>query len=844
MLTSVEKIQKFFKLEIERGFDNRAVVGGLDKILPAWENEARANRLSDDMVQTILDGLRTYPNLDTAQRSSLLSRLLDMLEQAKGELPPQEQAPAEVSAAPTREQPAGRKTSSAHEPPPGRQGQRQQPRSEEKSFPAVEDRSGLNAPLRVLPGVGNRLSQTLGSLGLNTLEDLLFYFPRRYDDYSLLKPINRLTYGEVTTVLGTIQSIFTRPVRGGRLQMTEAVVGDGTGFLRVTWFNQPWLSGRYPANTQVVLAGKIDQYLGRPTMNSPEIEAVEQEHLHTNRIVPVYPLTSGLTQKNLRRIMYQTITYWAPRAQDYLPDEVRNSVKVLPLSTALNNIHFPESQDMLDAARWRLAFDEILLLQLGVLRQKRTWQTAEAEVFSTPQEWFDEQIQRLPFPLTGAQQRALEEVRADLASGKPMDRLIQGDVGSGKTVIAALAVLMVARHGAQAAVMAPTSILAEQHYRSLTRLLAEPNESVDGDQPPLRPEEIRLLVGDTPENEKEDIRQGLENGSIKLVIGTHALIESPVQFQHLQLAVIDEQHRFGVAQRSSLRVKGTNPHLLVMTATPIPRSLALTVYGDLDLSVMDEMPPGRQPVETHVLAPLERERAYHLIRSQVAAGFQAFIVYPLVEQNGETEDEPKENQGMLLSAVEEHQRLQKELFPDLKLGLLHGRLKPEEKDQVMRAFRDREFDVLVSTTVVEVGVDIPNATVMMIEGANRFGLAQLHQLRGRVGRGSAPSFCLLIPDNEDAVENERLAVMAETNDGFVLAEKDLQQRGPGEFLGTRQAGYSELRMANLTDVRLIEKARQQAQLLFQNDCDLSAPGHQLLASKLEEFWQGGRGDIS
>jgi len=421
-----------------------------------------------------------------------------------------------------------------------------------------------------------------------------------------------------------------------------------------------------------------------------------------------------------------------------------------------------------------------------------------------------------------------------------MDRLIQGDVGSGKTVVAALAIAMVARCGGQAAVMAPTSILAEQHYRSFTRLLA------GGEAPEaaaLQPEQIRLLIGDTPEAEKQEIRQGLETGQVKLVIGTHALLEAPVQFQNLQLAVVDEQHRFGVAQRAALRAKGTNPHLLVMTATPIPRSLALTVYGDLDLSVMDEMPPGRQPVETYVLRPVERERAYQLIRSEVEKGRQAFIIYPLVEQN-DKDDLAAQMNAPQLSAVEEHQRLQREIFPKCRLGLMHGRLNPEEKDRVMKSFRDREFDILVSTTVVEVGVDIPNATVMLIEGANRFGLAQLHQLRGRVGRGAERAYCLLIPDKEDAVENERLAVMAETNDGFVLAERDLQQRGPGEFLGTRQAGFSELKMANLTDVRLIEKARQQAQNLFQSDPDLSSPECALLVKKLEQFWGNGRGDIS
>ena len=352
----------------------------------------------------------------------------------------------------------------------------------------------------------------------------------------------------------------------------------------------------------------------------------------------------------------------------------------------------------------------------------------------------------------------------------------------------------------------------------------------------LSPGQIRLLVGDTPEKEKEEIRAGLANGEIKIIIGTHALLEEPVTFADLQFVTIDEQHRFGVEQRAALRTKGTNPHLLVMTATPIPRSLALTVYGDLDLSVMDEMPPGRQAIETHVLTPLERERAYTLVNSQIKNGHQAFIIYPLVEESEKTE---------LLAATQEHERLQKVVFPRLKLGLLHGRMKPDEKDAVMLAFRDRKYDILVSTTVVEVGVDVPNATVMLVEGANHFGLAQLHQLRGRVGRGEAQSYCLLIPDHEDAAENERLQAMQETNDGFVLAERDLQQRGPGEFLGTRQAGYAtSLKMATLSDIPLIEKARSQAQALFARDPDLKDPENSLLAEALGRFWGIGKGDVS
>jgi ATP-dependent DNA helicase RecG len=422
-----------------------------------------------------------------------------------------------------------------------------------------------------------------------------------------------------------------------------------------------------------------------------------------------------------------------------------------------------------------------------------------------------------------------------------MNRLLQGDVGSGKTIVAALAIAMVSHEGAQAALMAPTSILAEQHYKNLLQLLAAQPQAAGIDDPPGAsspiPDEsqIRLMIGATPEAEKRLIRSGLSDGSIKLVIGTHALIEDPVTFSNLELVIVDEQHRFGVEQRAALRAKGQSPHLLVMTATPIPRSLALTIYGDLDLSIMDEMPPGRQPVGTFVLTPRERERAYALIRSQVEQGRQAFIVYPLVEENEDSTTR---------AAVDEQARLQKEVFPHLKLGLLHGRMRPEDKDQAMTDFRNGDYHILVSTTVIEVGVDVPNATVMLIEGANRFGLAQLHQLRGRVGRGADKSFCLLIPDKADEAENERLQVMASTNDGFILAERDLEQRGPGQFLGTRQAGYAEFQFASLSDIRLIEKSRRLAQALFEQDPDLGRPEHQLLALAYQRAWGGGRGDIS
>jgi ATP-dependent DNA helicase RecG len=689
--------------------------------------------------------------------------------------------------------------------------------------------AALDATLTVLQGVGPGNAQSLARLGLHTLGDMLYYYPRRYDDYSELKPIKDLFYGEHVTVIGTVQTVHTRPIRGGKASIVETIISDGTGGLRLSFFNQPWMANRHKPGEAVSVSGKIDQYLGRLVMNSPDIESVEIDNLSTNRIVPVYSLTERITQKWLRKLMKQVVEYWAPSVVDALPESVRSSADVMPLGEALLQVHYPDSQETLQAARERLGFDEIFFLQMGVLRQKRDWKSVDARRFPVTDDWLGVRIASLPFTLTSVQQRSIQEIRDDFDSGRPMNRLLQGDVGSGKTVVAALAAAMVVQAGSQAAIMSPTSILAEQHYRSFTRLLC-------GENGLLQEGQIRLLVGDTPEAEKEVIRAGLADGSIRIVIGTHALIEDPVNFQDLQFVVIDEQHRFGVEQRAALRTKGSNPHLLVMTATPIPRSLALTLYGDLDISIMDEMPAGRQPVNTHVLRPQERERAFTLLRGQVKDGKQAFIIYPLIEESEKIDAR---------AAVDDYETLSNEVFPDLKLGLLHGRMRPDEKDETMLKFRDREYHILVSTTVVEVGVDVPNATVMIIEGADRFGLAQLHQLRGRVGRGADQSYCLLIPTHEDKTENERLMAMAESNDGFFLAEKDLQLRGPGEFLGTRQSGYaSGLRMASITDVKLIEKARLEAGKLFEQDPDLSNPENSLLAEVFERFWGEGKGDVS
>lgn len=852
MKPSLLKLQKYFKLEAERGYDNRAVMGGLSRMLQPWETEARHDGLPEDLISAVLSRLRDYNRLSPASRQEALQGLWSRIQAEAGPGPitdlesieppaiqeqeqttsaPESETSEEVRDATTisepREQPPveSEVQEQAEQPVPKPEPKPEPPQAKEIQKTSLK---ALNSPVTVLPGVGPKHGETLKRLGLETLEDMLYFFPRRYDDYSQLKTINRLEYGEQVTVIGTVQSANTRNVRSGKMKVTEAIISDGTGNLRVTWFNQPWMAKKLHPGVQVVLSGKTEQYLGRISMTNPEVEQIEQQNLHTNRIVPVYPLTANITQRWLRRLMHRVITYWAPRLADPLPENLLQEEEIEELSQAMLQVHFPDSKEKLQQARYRLAFEEILYLQLGLLEQKRTWRERTAQSFMVPQDWLDALIAQLPFNLTTAQQRALAEVRADLASGHPMNRLLQGDVGSGKTVISALAVAMITRSGSQAALMAPTSILAEQHYASMKAFLA-------GQEGILKESQIRLLIGATPEGEKQEIRDSLARGEIKLLIGTHALIEDPVVFSDLQLAIIDEQHRFGVQQRAALRAKGDNPHLLVMTATPIPRSLALTVYGDLDLLIMDEMPPGRQVVETHLLLPLEKERAYSLIRNQVAEGYQAFIIYPLVENN-EPSDLPAELEETK-AAVDEHQRLQREVFAELKLGLLHGRMKPDEKEQVMEQFRSGDYQVLVSTSVVEVGVDIPNATVMLIESANRFGLAQLHQFRGRVGRGEAKSYCLLVPESDDTIENERLSAMVRTNDGFELAEIDLNQRGPGDFLGTRQSGYTkQLQMASLTDLKLIEKAQHSAKKIHDQDPDLSQPEHAQIAMSLAYFW--------
>jgi len=678
-----------------------------------------------------------------------------------------------------------------------------------------------------ISGVGPTQAKRLKRLGVQTIGDLIYLFPTRYDDYRKLKPIARLEYGDRVTVIGTVRSTRVKTVRSG-LTIVNAIIADASGSIQATWFNQPYLANQFRRGRQIVLSGQVDEYLGRLVMSNPTWEMLEPDLIHTARLVPTYPLTEGLRARSLRKLMRNAVSYWTKRLPDYLPSRIRERLDLLPLEDAVVQMHFPDSTESLAQARRRLAFDEFLILQLRVLKQRQQWQSKPGVPITPPPGTLDTFLSSLPYALTGAQRRVLGEIVGDLAQDRPMSRLLQGDVGSGKTVVATAAILAVASAGYQAAMMAPTEILTEQHYRNLTGML-------DG-----YGLQIALLTGSTPPADKETIYAGIEDGSIAVVIGTHAVIQESVTFKRLALAVIDEQHRFGVRQRGTLRGKGYNPHMLVMSATPIPRTLALTAYGDLDLSVIDEMPPGRQPIRTRWFMPAERERAYRFLRAQVQKGRQAYIICPLVEESTKIEAR---------AAVKEHERLQSTIFPDLRLGLLHGRLAGDEKERVMRQFANHELDILVSTSVIEVGIDVPNATVMMIEGANRFGLSQLHQFRGRVGRGEHESFCILLsdtalgPGDDGHGSYERLRAIEQTTDGFRLAEIDLEMRGPGDFFGTRQSGLPELKLASLGDTPLLELARREALNLFEVDPYLSHPDHRLLARKVEAFWSG-EGDPS
>jgi ATP-dependent DNA helicase RecG len=847
-----QKLFKILRLEAEDGHKDRAVIGGLARYADTWLQEAGAGlgQESQGWVEDVAGRLRSYSSLGSEQeRLTALGDLIQLLEKgpsvpdAQGAPVPEQEvvetpSVPEVGTTQASTQPGlgeGADLTSTptavEEPPPVVAPPPADQTPEPISAPVQEDPPGLDAPITVVRGVGERQASRLARLGVRSVRDLVMFIPRRYDDFSNLKPINRLEYGEDVTIIAQVVKANSHKTRRGR-SLFKALLSDDTGTMEATWFNQPYLAERIKPGKQIVVSGTVDEYLGRLCFTSPEWEALQKELLHTGRLVAVYPLTKGLGARWLRGLAKRTVDYWAPRIPDHLSGTIRGQEGLVTLETALRQIHSPDNNETLAQARHRLAFDDMFIFQLGLLRQRQAWRSVQGRQLSIDDSTLQRFVLSLSFQLTSAQQRALGQILDDIRSKYPMNRLLQGDVGSGKTVVAAAVMALTAAAGSQAAIMAPTEILAEQHYSTLTKLFSGM---------PERQPRVRLLTGSITGAEREEIYAGLADGSIEIAVGTHALIQEGVNFRDLALVVIDEQHRFGVRQRAALREKGrkgddarpTNPHLLVMTATPIPRSLQLTIWGHLDVSLIDEMPPGRQPIQTRVILPRERERAYTFLRTQIEAGHQAFIICPLVEESERIEAK---------AAVEEHERLQS-VFTDQHLGLLHGRMKSDEKESTMSAFARGDLDILVATSVVEVGIDVPNATVMLIEGAERFGLSQLHQFRGRVGRGEYPSYCLLVSESATPVAKERLEAVESTTDGFELAQKDLELRGPGEFLGVRQSGLPDLKMASLTDLRLLEAAREAAKRLFTVDPDMKMEENRLLARRVAAMWSD-KGEVS
>ena len=634
----IDTIKNVLELEKKKKFNNTAVAGGLKNFKNFLEKITDKSIRSSDIVKKMSEVFILYDGLTLEDREQAINELLNSVYQLTNI----------VHASPG---------SSPQKPINGKN-------TLEQDLIFTQDQA-LYADIQSIIGIGQKNSKLYNKLGIYTVYDLLRYYPRRYQDYSQLKPINKLNFGDELTVIGTItRELSTRTSINKRLKITETVISDGTGSLRIIWFNKPFLSKQLYPGVSIVVSGKIDVYLGRLVLNNPEWELLDQEQLHTNRIVPIYPLTAGISQKVLRKTINRNLVFWSKRVKEYLPDKLLAEEELPLISEAITQIHFPENEDTLSSSKKRFAFEEIFFLQLGVIVQKRDWIKAAAKKYPLSEEGKEKITLSLPYKLTNAQEKAITDITNDLLRGNPMNRLLQGDVGSGKTIVARFALEAVISNGAQAAVLAPTSILAEQHYRTLSALLIASGSA--------KADEVALLIGSTPQKERKVLFESLASGKTKVIVGTHALLEDPVIFNNLQLAVIDEQHRFGVDQRNQLKQKGNSPHLLVMTATPIPRSLALTIYGDLDVSVIDEMPVGRLPVETHLLQPGERKKAYELIRSQIKNGFQAFIVYPLIE--GEEDED-------YTAAVNEYERLSKTIFPDLKIGLMHGKLKPAEKDR-------------------------------------------------------------------------------------------------------------------------------------------------------------------
>jgi len=770
-----EQLQKILELERSRGFINTAVSGGLDEYL---------SRLSKAHPDRIMLPYPSYQELDPNERKEWVSIVL------KRNFPSR------------------------------------------KSAPSIRKPTlNLDSPITEIKGIGPKLIPKFRKLGVTTIRDLLYFFPRRHIDYSSPTPIAKLKPDEEQTILVQVWQATKKKTR--RMDIIEVIVGDDTGTMKINFFNQPYLLGKFVPNTRLLLSGKATIWRGNRAFQPSSYEILGVgDAFQSGQLIPVYSLTEGMYPRQVRRLVKQALDSYLPQIDDFLPETIRKNSRLMGLQEAIRQAHYPQNESSRFAARRRLAFDELFLIQIGVLSKKRERQEgAKGIKLSANSKQMNRFISSLPFELTQAQKQALNEVLKDLAKSKPMSRLLHGDVGSGKTVVAAAAMLVAVTGGTQAALMAPTEILAEQHFNGICQLLGDQNgEGIvrSFDSALSWPITVGLLTGSIRQKGKKELQQKVASGEADILIGTQALIQKKVEFKKLGLAVVDEQHRFGVMQRMALNQKGISPHMLAMSATPIPRTLALTLYGDLDISLIDELPPGRQEIKTKWLEPKKRQSGYNFVRKQTGEGRQAYIICPLVEESENIEAR---------AATAEYERLSTEIFPDLRLGLLHGRMSATAKDEVMQQFRAGKIDVLVSTSVVEVGVDVPNATVMLVEGADRFGLSQLHQFRGRVWRSSFQAYCMLLADNPTQEGRERLKTMESTHNGFLLAEKDLEMRGPGEFFGTRQSGLPDLKMARLTDVQLLELARKEAEKLFSIDPKLEKREHKVLAEEVIRLWQ-------